>query len=82
MSTDAPKLSPLEKIKEDSDFLNGTIADQIAAEAGRIDAIVCNAGVCPPGKPVAESPDDEAQWARVIDINIQPFNTRTRKPVR
>ena len=46
------------------------LADRIAAEAGSIDAIVCNAGVCPPGKPVAESPDDEAQWARVIDINI------------
>mgnify|MGYP001822487949 CR=1 FL=1 len=46
------------------------LADRIVREKGRIDAIVCNAGVCPPGKPVAETPDDEAQWERVIDINI------------
>lgn len=46
------------------------LVDRIVADAGAIDAIVCNAGVCPPGKPVAESPDDEAQWYRVIDINI------------
>ena len=46
------------------------LADRIVADRGRIDAIVCNAGVCPPGKPVAETPEDEAQWERVIDINI------------
>jgi 3-oxoacyl-[acyl-carrier protein] reductase len=46
------------------------LADRIVTAAGAIDAIVCNAGVCPPGKPVALSPDDEAQWHRVIDINI------------
>ncbi len=46
------------------------LADSLVAETGRIDSIVCNAGVCPPGKPVAENADDEAQWERVIDINI------------
>lgn len=46
------------------------LADKIMSDRGRIDAIVCNAGVCPPGKPVAETADDEARWARVIDINI------------
>lgn len=46
------------------------LADKIVSERGRIDAIVCNAGVCPPGKPVAETKDDEARWERVIDINI------------
>ncbi len=30
MSTDAPKLSPVEKIKTDSNFLHGTIAEEIA----------------------------------------------------
>ncbi len=46
------------------------LVDRIMSEKGRIDAIVCNAGVCPPGKPVAENAADEAQWERVIDINI------------
>ncbi len=46
------------------------LADHIVEQRGRLDAIVCNAGVCPPGKPVAETADDEAQWERVIDINI------------
>ncbi len=46
------------------------LADKIVKQSGRLDAIVCNAGVCPPGKPVAETPDDDAQWERVIDINI------------
>ncbi|MEL6109306.1 MAG: NADPH-dependent assimilatory sulfite reductase hemoprotein subunit [Planctomycetota bacterium] len=31
MSTEAPKLSPLEKIKEESQFLKGTIGEEIAA---------------------------------------------------
>ena len=30
MSTDAPKLSPLEKIKEESKFLKGTIGEEMA----------------------------------------------------
>ncbi len=46
------------------------LADSIVTGSGRLDAIVCNAGVCPPGKPVAETVDDEARWERVIDINI------------
>ena len=32
MSTEAPKLSPLEKIKEESQFLKGTIDTELAAE--------------------------------------------------
>jgi 3-oxoacyl-[acyl-carrier protein] reductase len=33
---------------------------------GRIDALVCNAGVCPPGQPVAT----DEQWQHVIDVNL------------
>ena len=37
MSTDTPKLSPLESIKEDSNFLHGTIAEEIAEPVDHFD---------------------------------------------
>jgi sulfite reductase (ferredoxin) len=37
MSTDTPKLSPLEKIKDESNFLGGTIAEEIAAPTDHFD---------------------------------------------
>jgi sulfite reductase (ferredoxin) len=37
MSTDAPKLSPLESIKEESNFLKGTIDEEIAADVDHFD---------------------------------------------
>lgn len=37
MSTDAPKLSPLESIKTDSNYLHGTISDQIADPVDHFD---------------------------------------------
>lgn len=46
------------------------LAATIRERDGSVDILVCNAGVCPAGKPVAENPDDLAQWERVIDINI------------
>ena len=33
---------------------------------GSLDIVVCNAGVCPPGRPVG----DDEQWQRVIDVNL------------
>lgn len=43
-----------------------SLTESILAEAGRLDMLVCNAGVCPPGKPVS----DVEQWNKVIDINL------------
>ncbi|NND96587.1 MAG: NADPH-dependent assimilatory sulfite reductase hemoprotein subunit [Pirellulaceae bacterium] len=37
MSTDAPKMSPLEKIKEDSNYLRGTITEEIADSVDHFD---------------------------------------------
>ena len=37
MSTDAPKQSPLESIKTDSNYLHGTISDQIADPVDHFD---------------------------------------------
>lgn len=37
MSTDTPKLSPLESIKEESNFLKGTIDEEIAADVDHFD---------------------------------------------
>ena len=37
MSTDTPKLSPLESIKEESNFLKGTIDQEIAADIDHFD---------------------------------------------
>ena len=42
------------------------VVDSIYEADGRLDSLVCNAGVCPPGQPVG----DDEQWHRVIDINI------------
>lgn len=44
-------------------------ADQIGAairEAGRLDILVANAGICPPGQVTG----DWEQWDRVIDVNV------------
>ena len=43
---------------------------QIVAGDGRVDILVCNAGVCPPGKAVWENDTDLEQWERVTNINI------------
>jgi len=43
---------------------------RIVADDGRVDIIVCNAGVCPPGKAVWEDDADLEQWERVTNINI------------
>jgi NAD(P)-dependent dehydrogenase (short-subunit alcohol dehydrogenase family) len=42
------------------------LAHSIHAAHGRIDALVCNAGVCPPGSVAG----DWEQWDRVLDINL------------
>jgi 3-oxoacyl-[acyl-carrier protein] reductase len=42
------------------------LAQTIHAQAGRIDALVCNAGICPPGSVAG----DWEQWDRVLDINL------------
>ena len=42
------------------------LAASIREQHGRIDALVCNAGVCPPGAVAG----DWEQWDRVLDINV------------
>jgi NAD(P)-dependent dehydrogenase (short-subunit alcohol dehydrogenase family) len=42
------------------------LGSKILAAHGRIDALVCNAGVCPPGSVAG----DWEQWDRVLDINV------------
>jgi len=42
------------------------LARSIHKTHGRIDALVCNAGVCPPGSVAG----DWEQWDRVLDINL------------
>lgn len=42
-------------------------AKEIVRQAGRIDLLVANAGVCPPGSVAG----DWEQWDRVLDINLQ-----------
>jgi len=43
----------------------GVVAD-ILHEFGRLDILVCNAGICPPGTVAG----DWEQWSRVIDVNV------------
>jgi NAD(P)-dependent dehydrogenase (short-subunit alcohol dehydrogenase family) len=43
----------------------GVVAD-VLHEFGRVDILVCNAGVCPPGTVAG----DWEQWNRVIDVNV------------
>jgi NAD(P)-dependent dehydrogenase (short-subunit alcohol dehydrogenase family) len=43
-----------------------TAVRSIVEAQGRLDILVCNAGICPPG----EVAGDWAQWDRVIDVNI------------
>lgn len=38
-------------------------------QAGRIDVLVCNAGIQGPAGPIAAAGDDD--WARVIDVNLR-----------
>ena len=42
------------------------LGQSILGKHGRIDALVCNAGVCPPGQVAG----DWEQWDRVLDINL------------
>ncbi len=42
------------------------LADEIIASSGRLDILICNAGICPPGTVAG----DWAQWDRVIDVNL------------
>lgn len=42
------------------------LVDEVVSRSRRIDALVCNAGVCPPGKPVAT----DEQWQHVMDVNL------------
>ncbi len=44
----------------------GALVATIADRDGRLDILVCNAGVCPPGSVHG----DTDQWQRVIDINL------------
>jgi NAD(P)-dependent dehydrogenase (short-subunit alcohol dehydrogenase family) len=51
---------------------DGAVRDLVAETVrayGRLDALVNNAGIGGPGKPLAET--DEAEWDRVIDINLK-----------
>lgn len=41
-------------------------AARIVAGAGRLDILVANAGVCPPGEPAG----DWQQWDQVLDVNL------------
>lgn len=43
-----------------------TLADGIVEAEGRLDILVANAGICPPGSVAG----DWAQWDRVIDVNL------------
>lgn len=43
-----------------------TLAREVHRQHGRLDCLVANAGVCPPGSVAG----DWEQWERVIDINI------------
>lgn len=43
-----------------------SVTQSILADAGQLDMLVCNAGVCPPGEAVG----DVEQWETVIDINL------------
>lgn len=43
-----------------------TLAEDIVSSEGRLDILICNAGICPPGSVAG----DWAQWDRVIDVNV------------
>ena len=42
------------------------VTETILERSGRLDMLICNAGVCPPGQAVG----DVEQWESVIDINL------------
>ncbi len=43
-----------------------TLIAGVVASAGRLDVLVCNAGVCPAGTPVG----DAEQWNAVLNVNL------------
>lgn len=43
------------------------LVEQVCTEHGRLDIVVANAGICPPGMPV----DDTGQWERVMAVNLE-----------
>jgi SDR family mycofactocin-dependent oxidoreductase len=50
------------------------VVDEALEAFGRLDAVLANAGVCPPGAPTWEIP--EAQWSAVLAVNLTGvFNT-------
>lgn len=50
------------------------VVDEALAVFGRLDVVLANAGVCPPGAPTWEIP--EAQWSAVLAVNLTGvFNT-------
>ncbi len=44
------------------------VTDETLSAFGRIDIVLPNAGVCPPGAPAWEIPEDE--WRTVLDVNL------------
>jgi NAD(P)-dependent dehydrogenase (short-subunit alcohol dehydrogenase family) len=56
-----------------ADMADGGSIDALVADAlarcGRIDVLVCNAGVQGPAGPIAEA--DDADWQQVMDINLR-----------
>jgi SDR family mycofactocin-dependent oxidoreductase len=50
------------------------VVDEALETFGHLDAVLANAGVCPPGAPTWEIPED--QWAAVLAVNLTGvFNT-------
>jgi NAD(P)-dependent dehydrogenase (short-subunit alcohol dehydrogenase family) len=45
------------------------LVDAALARTGRIDVLVCNAGIQGPAGPLCETGDDD--WQRVIDVNVR-----------
>ncbi len=50
------------------DAVAGAMADSLAALGGKLDILVCSAGITGPNGPVRDYPVE--QWQRVIDVNL------------